>query len=184
MKRRIAHVLAAAALCFAVGACASHSPSTRIDESSARAGAPPHGWIAACEANSLPKEDCTAPVGAVAAMDDSLRSTLDTVHAHVREELGPQKRDGDGDAWGVGSDCEEYVLRARRALSRQGVPRGALLVVDGWTDKGERHVTLEVRTDKGEYVMDSRFPGVERRHSMDVRVKCLSHLACWRETGA
>ena len=55
------------------------------------------------------------------------------------------------DAWGIGSDCEDYALLKMAALLRLGVPRGAmrLAVVDLW---GQSHAVLIVGNV---YVLDS-----------------------------
>jgi predicted transglutaminase-like cysteine proteinase len=52
-------------------------------------------------------------------------------------------------------DCEDYVLEKRRALRALGYPDRLLSIALVTTTWGEKHAVLLVRTDQGEYVLDS-----------------------------
>ncbi len=56
------------------------------------------------------------------------------------------------DAWGAGSDCEDYALRKLTALLKSGVPRGALRLAITRVG-GRGHAVLVVRDL---WVLDSR----------------------------
>jgi predicted transglutaminase-like cysteine proteinase len=51
-------------------------------------------------------------------------------------------------------DCKDYVLVKRRMLMKSGLPREALLMTAVLTPR-DGHAILIVRTDKGDYVLDS-----------------------------
>jgi predicted transglutaminase-like cysteine proteinase len=52
-------------------------------------------------------------------------------------------------------DCKDYVLVKRRMLMQSGLPREALLITVVITPRDKGHAILIVRTDKGDYVLDS-----------------------------
>jgi predicted transglutaminase-like cysteine proteinase len=64
-------------------------------------------------------------------------------------------------------DCEDFALLKRRLLIESGFPAGALMLTVVWTKQKNGHAVLLVRTDRGEFVLDSENPQV--RH--------------WTETG-
>ena len=57
-------------------------------------------------------------------------------------------------------DCKDYVLVKRRMLTGSGLPREALLITIVWTPQQKGHAVLIVRTDKGDYVLDSLTPKI------------------------
>ncbi|OGG58466.1 transglutaminase [Candidatus Kaiserbacteria bacterium RIFCSPHIGHO2_01_FULL_55_17] len=52
-------------------------------------------------------------------------------------------------------DCEDYVLEKRRLLMLAGWPRSALLITVVRDKNGDGHAVLTVRTNRGEFVLDS-----------------------------
>lgn len=57
-------------------------------------------------------------------------------------------------------DCEDFALEKRRLLEERGVPRSALPIAVVQTSKGTRHALLVIRTDRGDFVLDLRLPGL------------------------
>lgn len=57
-------------------------------------------------------------------------------------------------------DCEDFALEKRRLLEKRGVPRSALPIAVVKTSRGDWHAVLVIRTDKGDFVLDQRLPGV------------------------
>jgi predicted transglutaminase-like cysteine proteinase len=60
----------------------------------------------------------------------------------------------------AGGDCEDYVLEKRRALRELGYPDRLLSIALVTTAWGEKHAVLLVRTEQGEYVLDSLSPRI------------------------
>jgi len=58
-------------------------------------------------------------------------------------------------------DCEDYALAKRAALLALGWPFEVLRLAVCQTERGEAHAVLTVDTDKGVYVLDNRYAGVE-----------------------
>jgi predicted transglutaminase-like cysteine proteinase len=52
-------------------------------------------------------------------------------------------------------DCEDYALEKRRILLKRGVPISDLLITVVLKDDGEGHAVLTVRSDKGDFILDS-----------------------------
>lgn len=52
-------------------------------------------------------------------------------------------------------DCKDYVLVKRRMLIESALPHEDLLIAIVWTPERKGHAVLIVRTDKGDYVLDS-----------------------------
>lgn len=66
-------------------------------------------------------------------------------------------------------DCEDFVLAKREALIEQGVPAEALSIAVVETRWGEGHAVLLLGSDKGEFVLDSLSPWVERWDRVEYR---------------
>jgi predicted transglutaminase-like cysteine proteinase len=63
-----------------------------------------------------------------------------------------------GDRWTVGGqagDCEDFALTKKMRLMRAGWPTSALLMATAFTQSGEPHAVLVVRTDQGDVVLDN-----------------------------
>lgn len=52
-------------------------------------------------------------------------------------------------------DCEDYVLKKRRILMREGVSPSNLLITVLRRPNGEGHAVLTVRTDVGDLILDN-----------------------------
>jgi len=59
-------------------------------------------------------------------------------------------------------DCEDYVLEKRRILLEAGVPISDLLITVAMKPDGDGHAVLTVRTEEGDFILDSLNPHVLR----------------------
>ncbi len=78
-----------------------------------------------------------------------------------------------GDVWSVNvasGDCEDYALTKRWRLIRAGLPAGALRMAIAYTEKGEGHAILVVRTTAGELVLDNRRNTIIPRNHIGYRM--------------
>jgi len=72
---------------------------------------------------------------------------------------------GKSDFWEIAydkGDCEDYVLVKRERLSSLGWSKtDDLAIALCWTETGTFHAVLIAKTDKGDYVLDNRYPFVK-----------------------
>jgi len=91
------------------------------------------------------------------------------VNAHIKP-LPDVQHFGRPNKWNFAEDgkgdCKDYVLVKRRMLMESALPREALLIAAVWTPRNKGHAVLIVRTDKGDYVLDS----------------LLSKITLWKDT--
>jgi predicted transglutaminase-like cysteine proteinase len=126
----------------------------------------PFGWIEFC--NDNPSECAT---GATQPREIELTSAawgeLDKVNRWVNHHVRPMS---DMDHWGLMekwsiptdgySDCEDYVLLKRKMLIDSGWLREALLITVVRDKMDEAHVVLTVKSDKGEFILDSLYENI------------------------
>ena len=127
---------------------------------------PPHGWGAFCaryasecvgKSNAPRKIELTATVwNAIVAINAAVNKRI--------EPISDERHWGKANMWvypddGYG-DCKAYALVKRRELIKAGFPREAALLATVWTEQDQGHPVLIVRTDKGDYVLDSLSPDV------------------------
>jgi len=122
---------------------------------------PPKGWDEFC--GRYPGE-CTVKVSAPRdiTLTPDAWDTIVGVNNSVNQQIKPladMKHWGKVNKWyyaddGYG-DCKDYVLVKKRKLIEAGFPREALLIAIVWTKQNQGHAVLIVRTDKGEYALDS-----------------------------
>jgi Predicted periplasmic protein len=88
-----------------------------------------------------------------------------SVNKHVKA-LDDFDHFGKAEVWAYPSDgfgdCEDYVLEKRRMLLQRGVPISDLLITIVLQDNGEGHAVLTVRTDRGDFILDSSISQVVR----------------------
>jgi predicted transglutaminase-like cysteine proteinase len=118
---------------------------------------PPAGFLGFC-AKHL--SDCLAHSreAAIVELNDERRSQLERVQTRVNAAIRP--REDAQHVWdyptvGTG-DCNRYALAKRRDLLALGFPQSALLLATALTERGEGHLVLVVRTDRGDLVLDNR----------------------------
>ncbi len=82
---------------------------------------------------------------------------LNFVNKEVNLAIAP-KNDVGTDKWSLNvsaGDCEDYVLAKRSALTKAGIPAGALRIATATTKEGVGHAVLIVRTQRGDFVLDN-----------------------------
>ena len=154
-------VAAAAAFCSAPSIAQDHRPYTVPIESAQT----PKQWLAFCQHH---RDDCQAdPAVAAVKLTALAWGKLDTINRLVNGSVTPRTDQAhwqEEDRWdypddGYG-DCEDYALLKRRLLIDAGLPAGALMLTVVWTKQKTGHAVLLVRTDKGEFVLDSENPQI------------------------
>jgi predicted transglutaminase-like cysteine proteinase len=88
-----------------------------------------------------------------------------SVNQQIRP-LGDFDHFGKDEVWNYPTDgfgdCEDYVLEKRRRLLQGGVPISDLLITVVLREDDSGHAVLTVRTDKGDFILDSLNPQVLR----------------------
>jgi predicted transglutaminase-like cysteine proteinase len=118
---------------------------------------PPAGFLGFC-AKHLPECLTRSQEPTTIELTDerlrALEAVQTTINASITPRLDPAhvwdySTDGTG-------DCNKYALTKRRDLLAEGFPRGAVLLATATTERGEGHLVLVVRTDRGDLVLDNR----------------------------
>jgi predicted transglutaminase-like cysteine proteinase len=137
------------------------------------AAAPIRGWVDFCLRY---RSDCMVGTSAprIVTLTDKTWSQLQSVNRQVNSSI---RLVTDLDHWGVTEkwdyptdgkgDCEDLALLKRRMLIQAGLPRQALLMTAVYNQRGEGHAILMVKTDRGDFVLDS----------------ARSDIVGWNETG-
>lgn len=136
----------------------------QADELFAPLGTPartPIGWVEFCADHSEECNNVTSEARNIVLTQKSWKDLV-RVNKWVNDNIMPLN---DIDHWGVVErwsypddgygDCEDYVLEKRRMLIRAGWPQQALLITVVRDSGGGGHAVLTVKTDKGEYILDS-----------------------------
>ena len=118
---------------------------------------PPAGFLGFC-AKHLQECLSRSQEAATIELTDQRREAIEAVQTGVDASLKP--RLDPTHVWDYSTDgtadCNKYALTKRRELIAQGFPRGALLLATATTERGEGHLVLVVRTDRGDLVLDNR----------------------------
>jgi len=160
-------VVAFAAAFLIAGSASSHaSPSARaawpvftVVAEKSKEGPP--GWAEFCRNY---KSECDVKpsdphkIAVTAEVWDKLVDVNRWANTHIKP-TEDRKHWGKINKWyfaddGKG-DCKDYVIVKRRMLMEAGLPREALLITIVWTPQEKGHAVLTVRTDRGDYVLDS-----------------------------
>jgi predicted transglutaminase-like cysteine proteinase len=171
-------VVAFAAAFLIVGSASSHaSPNARaawpvftVVAEKSKEGPP--GWAEFCRNY---KSECDVKpsdphkIAVTAEVWDKLVDVNRWANTHIKP-TEDRKHWGRINKWYFADDskgdCKDYVIVKRRMLMEAGLPREALLITIVWTPQEKGHAVLIVRTDKGDYVLDSLF----------------SKIVLWKET--
>ena len=100
---------------------------------------------------------------------------LDDFDHFGKDEVWSYPTDGFG-------DCEDYVLEKRRKLRQGGVPISDLLITVVLQDDDSAHAVLTVRSDKGDFILDSLNPQVlrwDRTHYRYVKRQAIDNTGRW-----
>lgn len=124
------------------------------------------GWSGFCKAQPLECRDSRLEPVAVILTPD-VWSELNSINGLVNRQIKPI---GDDDHYGIyrmgipnwwtypddgSGNCNDYVLLKRRLLIEAGWPKSALLMTVVVSPKGEGHLVLTVRTDRGDFILDN-----------------------------
>ncbi len=126
--------------------------------------AAPSGFLDFCRRNP---QQCASGAPVTVTLDSVLWHTLVTVNDAWNTAIKPMDDDahyGRADYWTIPADgygdCEDYALGKRQSLVERAIPASALSIALVHTRKGVPHAVLTVRTDHGDYVLDSLNPAV------------------------
>lgn len=156
-----AATIVAASSIVANGASSSRAlwPAYTVVVEKAEKEGPP-GWAefcrnykAACEAKSAEPRK----IALSTEVWNKLVAINDWANAHIKP-ITDVRHFGRPNKWNYAEDgrgdCKDYVLVKQRMLQQSGLPREALLITVVLTPR-TGHALLLVRTDKGDYVLDS-----------------------------
>ncbi len=122
----------------------------------------PMGYVEFCQRNP---QECQrglrkAKRGPAPLTPETWRQLV-RVNLQVNRAIRPQsdrRTHGRLDVWSLSGnvgDCEDYVLRKRKALIQKGWPADALLITTARDTKGRPHAVLLARTSRGDFVLDN-----------------------------
>lgn len=92
---------------------------------------------------------------AVIALTPETERVIAEVNAAVNRRIQPVTSTA---AWRIdplSGNCNDYVVTKRHELMARGLPASALLIATARTARGEAHLLLVLRTDRGERVLDN-----------------------------
>jgi predicted transglutaminase-like cysteine proteinase len=115
----------------------------------------PMGFIRFCMQYT---SDCSAAAAEPMVLTAERQQQMQSVNLSVNRRIIP-KADAPGqDIWSLNvsaGDCDDYAAQKRHDLIALGWPQGALLFAAVWTPRGEAHLVLVVKTDRGDFVLDN-----------------------------
>jgi predicted transglutaminase-like cysteine proteinase len=115
----------------------------------------PMGFIRFCLQNP---GDCAAIASAPVTMTPERAAELEHVNAIVNSRITPRSDTAGQDVWSLdvtAGDCDDYAAQKRHELIARGWPASALLFAAVVTPRGENHLIVVARTDRGEVVLDN-----------------------------
>ena len=123
--------------------------------------AAPPGFVSFCERTPdqcLPSASTALSVD----LDSGAWNEITRINLQVNNAVTPasdEKHYGREEYWTVVTDgkgdCEDYALTKRKELIDAGLPEPALRLAVVVTLRGEQHVVLTVKTDRGDFVLDN-----------------------------
>lgn len=107
--------------------------------------------------------DCAPAAAEPVVMTSERQAQLQSVNLSVNRRISP-KADAPGqDIWSLNvsaGDCDDYAAQKRHELIALGWPQGALLFAAVWTPRGEAHLVVVVKTDRGDFILDNLRPQI------------------------
>lgn len=143
-----------ATLC-AVSSAGAASTAMQIGAASSQ----PVGHYEFCK--SYPKECGPNRKVGMVKLTDRMWQTITDINNAVNVGIFPrtdEEAHGVPELWSYPTtegDCEDYVLLKQYMLSREGLPRSALLITVVKQPSGDGHAVLTVRTDRGDFILDN-----------------------------
>ena len=104
-----------------------------------------------------PRECRQTPGSPVATLSPARWLEMQAVNRAVNAVIKPGS-DGSDDVWSLGvrsGDCDDYAVQKRHDLIARGWPAGAVSLAVARIPTGEHHLVVVVRTDRGDFVLDS-----------------------------
>jgi predicted transglutaminase-like cysteine proteinase len=145
-------------LCLSLLAIVAATPALAWTQMPTGAPAiPPAGFLGFC-AKHLPECLTRSQEPTTVELTDERARALEAVQTAINASIAPRLDPAhlwDYSTDGTG-DCNKYALTKRRELLAQGFPRGAVLLATATTERGEGHLVVVVRTDRGDLVLDNR----------------------------
>jgi predicted transglutaminase-like cysteine proteinase len=100
---------------------------------------------------------------------DNMLAVAKSVNSHINRttrQISDQKQFGAEDFWTLptarGGDCEDFVLLKKKTLIGKGIPANRLLIATVLDRSRTPHAVLVLRTDRGDFVLDSVKSQVKR----------------------
>jgi predicted transglutaminase-like cysteine proteinase len=93
--------------------------------------------------------------GVTASLDAETWALLDQVNRSVNQSIQPTP--DRYESWDLGvskGDCDDYAVEKRRQLIAKGLPAASLSLSEV-VARGEGHLVLAVRTDRGTFILDN-----------------------------
>src|SRR6516225_8507149 len=118
---------------------------------------PPAGFLGFC-AKHLPECLSRGQEPTTIELTDERRQAIEAVQTTINASITPRLDPAhvwDYSTDGTG-DCNKFALTKRRELIAQGFPKGAVLLATATTERGEGHLVVVVRTDRGDFVLHNR----------------------------
>ena len=108
----------------------------------------PQAYLGFCHANP---DECAAAGGDPLTLTAADWSKLQSVNGAVNHAIRAVALAGT-DVWALGrraGHCATFAVQKRHELIKAGLPQSALSLAVVYTEQGERHLVLAVRTDRG-----------------------------------
>ena len=141
---------------------------------SAGQAVPPAGFLDFCAGGGAGHPACPGAGNKVraetAAISQPVLAALSDYNATVNRQVryqSDQLRFRVRDQWQTADDtgdCEDIALRKMNGLVAAGWPPAAFSLIIGKTESGESHAALLLRTEKGDFLLDSTQDGVGLWH--------------------
>ncbi|WP_420963691.1 transglutaminase-like cysteine peptidase [Brucella sp. IR073] len=178
------YAVAACVAGFLAGAMGMAKANERLSEGGATSI--PYGHLDYCKRNP---RDCGAHrIMPAVALNGVRWRKLERVNQSVNAAIQPksdQEVYGKRDYWAIPAnrmgDCEDYVLMKRARLLGMGFSASQLLITMV-RNRGEAHVVLTVRTDKGDFILDNlrnEILPVEKTGYQYVKMQAPNHSGRW-----
>jgi predicted transglutaminase-like cysteine proteinase len=99
-------------------------------------------------------------------LDDALVQTIAAINADVNSSIEPMRKTADyapSSGWRIApiqGDCNDYAVTKRHRLIEANLPARSLVLAVVKTARGEGHLVLVVKTDRGDFVLDNLSAGI------------------------
>lgn len=115
----------------------------------------PMGFIRFCMSYA---SECSGSAAEPVALTPDRLAQLQSVNLSVNRRIAPKPDAPGQDIWSLNvtaGDCDDYAAQKRHELIALGWPQGALLFAAVTTPRGEPHLVIVVKTDRGDFILDN-----------------------------